>query len=88
MTHYEERLEQDLAGIRERIVAVAAAVEEALERCIHALLTYDRPPAAEVVLGDLDRNCDIHSGMGGNNGRSVVGPLVVPTLRKIRIVQG
>ncbi len=56
MTHYEERLERDLAGIRERIVAVASAVEEALERCAHALLTHNRALAAEVILGDLAIN--------------------------------
>ena len=56
MTHYEERLEQDLAAIREQIVSVAAAVENALRDSVRALLTYDRALAADVVVGDLAIN--------------------------------
>jgi phosphate transport system protein len=56
MTHYEERLERDLAAIRERIVTVASAVEDALRDSVAALLGHDRSLAADVVVGDLAIN--------------------------------
>lgn len=56
MSHYEERLEQDLKTIRERVRTVGEQVEEALKQAVHALLTHNRQLAAEVVLGDMPIN--------------------------------
>ena len=52
MSHYEERLEQDLAGIRERISDIASRVETALEDSMKALLEGDRHIANMTVLRD------------------------------------
>lgn len=52
MSHYEERLEQDLAGIRERIGDIASRVETALEDSMKALLEGDRHIANMTVLRD------------------------------------
>jgi len=61
MSHYEERLEQDLNTIRERVRAVGEQVEEALKRAVHALLTHNRQRAAEVVLGDMPINREVRA---------------------------
>lgn len=66
MTHYEQRLEEDLSAIRSRVEKVAQQVEIALKRAVHATLTGDRSLANEVILGDkpinrairaLDKSC-------------------------------
>lgn len=56
MTHYEQRIEQDLARIRRDLAAVADRVDEALHRATRALLTGDHPLAYQTILGDLPIN--------------------------------
>ena len=56
MSHYEERLQQDLDRIKSGIVSVADQVQTALERAIRTLLTQDRKLASETILGDLPIN--------------------------------
>ena len=53
MTHYEERLEQDLAAIRERVRDITQRVDVALAHATKALITGDRGLANETILGDL-----------------------------------
>jgi phosphate transport system protein len=52
MSHYEERLEQDLAKIREQIAAMASNVEQGLKDAIRALQTGDRKLASATILAD------------------------------------
>ncbi len=52
-THYQERLEQDLAEIKKRIKDVADGVETAFRNALHAVQVADRQLAARTVLGDL-----------------------------------
>jgi len=59
MSHYEARLQNDLARIRARIEDVGRRVEKAFENSIHAVLTDDRELAAATVLGDLPINREI-----------------------------
>lgn len=56
MTHYEERLENDLGKIRAGIAEVGERVEEAFRNAIHAVLTQDHDLAAATILGDLPIN--------------------------------
>ena len=52
MSHYEERLERDLADLKERVLAVGAEVEEAL-RCAERVVVHgDRALASRTILGD------------------------------------
>ncbi len=52
MSHYEERLEQDLLRIRERIGDMANQVREGLKNAVHALQTGDHELAAATILAD------------------------------------
>ena len=52
MSHYEERLEQDLGKIREQIAAMAGKVEEGLKNAVRALQTGDCKLASTVILAD------------------------------------
>ena len=52
MSHYEERLEQDLGKIREQIAAMADKVEEALKNSVRALQTGDGELASTTILAD------------------------------------
>ena len=52
MSHYEERLEQDLDKIREHIATMADKVEEALKNAIRALQIGDRQLASTTILAD------------------------------------
>jgi phosphate transport system protein len=52
MSHYEERLEQDLGKIRGQIAAMADKVEAGLKNAVRALQTGDRKLAAETILAD------------------------------------
>ena len=61
MTHYEKRLEEDLATIRHRIEEVGDQVQEALERAVHAALKLDRDLANQVVMGDKPINREIRA---------------------------
>ncbi|GDY02850.1 hypothetical protein LBMAG49_21790 [Planctomycetota bacterium] len=65
-THYEERLQKDLAWIQEMVNIVGGEIEVALSNAVKAVLTLDRDLAAKVVIGDylvnrqtreLDRLC-------------------------------
>ena len=59
MSHYEERLEADLAKIRARLKAIGARVEEAHKTAVHALLTGDRALAYQTILSDHPINREI-----------------------------
>lgn len=52
MSHHEQRLENDLTRIRERVSSLAEQVEKALENAVHALMTNDRALAAQTILAD------------------------------------
>jgi phosphate transport system protein len=52
MSHYEERLEQDLGKVRTQIAAMADKVEEGLKNAVRALQTGNRKLAAETILAD------------------------------------
>ena len=56
MSHYEERLEQDLDKIREQIAAMAGKVEEGLKSAVRALQTGDRKLASTAILADHQIN--------------------------------
>jgi phosphate transport system protein len=65
-SHYEERLQQDLAWIQDLVSIVGTNVEEALGNAVKAVLTLDRDLAGETIVGDcivnrqtreLDRLC-------------------------------
>ena len=59
MTHYEERLEQDLARLREGVAAVGEKVQKALDNAVRALLERDHELAYSTVLGDMPINRDV-----------------------------
>lgn len=52
MSHYEERLEQDLGNIRSGIADMASRVEAAVKDAVHALQTGDHQLAATTILRD------------------------------------
>ena len=52
MSHYEERLENDIGNIRKQIDKLAASVVSGMENAIKALLTGDEALASDVVLAD------------------------------------
>ncbi|MGD2056040.1 MAG: phosphate signaling complex protein PhoU [Gammaproteobacteria bacterium] len=52
MSHYEERLERDLARIRERVAEMAGLVENGIKNAVHALQTGNQKLAAETILAD------------------------------------
>ncbi len=56
MSHYQERLDQDLTSLREQVGRVGRAVQGAVRDSVHALLTGDGRLATKVVLGDLPIN--------------------------------
>jgi len=65
-SHYEERLQLDLAAIHELVAAVGDAITTALDNAVRAVLQRDRDLAAATVIGDyainrrtreLDRRC-------------------------------
>ena len=56
MTHYEERLENDLKAIRGQVSAVGRSVEKALHDAVRAFLTANADLAAHTILGDLQVN--------------------------------
>lgn len=55
-SHYQHRLERDLAEIRTGIADVATGVETAFQNALHAVLIDDRQLAAKTILGDLRIN--------------------------------
>ncbi len=56
VSHYEERLEQDLAAIRDRVRDIGERVDRAFRDALQALLKADRDLATRVILGDLAIN--------------------------------
>lgn len=60
MTHYEQRLENDLRQIQQRIASVSLAVEDALKNAINALLTDNHELAYTTIIGDnpINRECE------------------------------
>ena len=52
MSHYQERLEMDLAKIRAEVADVGHKVGKAVHDAVHALLTHNRELANETALGD------------------------------------
>jgi len=56
MSHYEQRLEQDLNQIREQVAEVAERVEVGLKDAMHALLSGNQKMAYATILGDLPIN--------------------------------
>ena len=56
MTHYEQRLERDLETIRSHVADLAARVDTAVEKAVHALLHLERELASRVILGDYAIN--------------------------------
>lgn len=52
MSHYEERLERDLAALRERIAAMAEQVRQALNNAVIALQKGDHELAVNTILSD------------------------------------
>jgi phosphate transport system protein len=56
MSHYQERLEQDLKVLRTEVRAVGALVEGAVRDAVRALLRADHALAHQIALGDLAVN--------------------------------
>jgi phosphate transport system protein len=52
MSHYEERLEEDLGRIRSRIAGMADDVTQGLRNAVHALQTGNHKLAAQTILND------------------------------------
>ena len=52
MSHYEQRLENDLEHIRGEVSDLATSVREAVKNSIHALLTANQDLAGATILGD------------------------------------
>lgn len=52
MSHYEERLENDLDQIRQHLTAMGSQVQEATKNAVHALLTGNTKLAYATILGD------------------------------------
>ncbi len=59
MTRYEERLENDEAEIRRRVLAVGDRVNTAFKDSVHAVMTGDRDLSSQVILGDLPINREV-----------------------------
>lgn len=56
MSHYEERLERDLAAITAHVFELGERVEEALKDTVDALLANDWDASNAVILGDMATN--------------------------------
>ncbi len=52
MTHYEQRLDNDLDNIRTEVHKLSSWVEEAVKNSVHALLTGNEELASATILGD------------------------------------
>ena len=59
MSHYEERLENDLTRIRNSVSDMAAKVETAVKNAMHALQTGNHKLAAATILADHPINRDM-----------------------------
>ena len=58
MSHYEERLQEDLTRLQTHVQSLGDTVERAVEDAIGALLRFDQKLATEVIIGDLAVNRD------------------------------
>ncbi|MFC1685339.1 phosphate signaling complex protein PhoU, partial [Pseudomonadota bacterium] len=54
--HYEQRLENDLNRIRERVATMGSLVQESLKNAVHALLTGNDKLASATILSDMPIN--------------------------------
>ena len=61
MSGYEQRLAEDKAEIRRRVVDVGARVEKAVSSAVDALLSHDRAGAYRLVLEDLPINREVRA---------------------------
>lgn len=52
MTHFEERLERDLAAVRSGVHELGLTVADALEQAVEALLNQDKELAYRTIIGD------------------------------------
>ena len=55
-THYEQRMEADLAEIRRKLRKVSDLVESQVQKAVHSIGRADRDLANEVILGDRQVN--------------------------------
>ena len=55
-SHYEERLQKDLAWIQELVGTVGAAVTDAIGTAVRSVMSLDKDLAADTVLGDYTIN--------------------------------
>lgn len=60
MTHYEERLEQDVQRIRRRVIEAARYAERAFANAVEAMVEDDDDTAFAIMLGDHPLNREIH----------------------------
>lgn len=60
MTHYEERLEQDVERIRRRVVKAARYAERAFTDAVEAMVEGNDTRAFDTILGDHPLNREIH----------------------------
>lgn len=56
MTHYEERLQEDLTRLQQKVSSLGNTVENAVANAVRALLELDKEIATEVIIGDLKVN--------------------------------
>jgi phosphate transport system protein len=61
MSGYEQRLAEDKAEIRRRVVEVGGDVEKAVSSAIEALLAHDKPRSYRIVLQDLPINREVRA---------------------------
>lgn len=55
-SHYEERLQKDLAWIQDLVAIVGANIEEAIGNSVKSVLSLDRDLAAQTIIGDYTVN--------------------------------
>lgn len=55
-SHYEERLQKDLAWIQDLVGIVGTAINRAIENAARSVLTLDKDLAAETIIGDYGIN--------------------------------
>ena len=61
MSFYDERLANDKAKIRERVVAIGRRVEQRIGEAVEALVAHDVDRCYAIVLGDLPINREIRA---------------------------
>ena len=62
MKHYQQRIETDLAEIRDHMAAMADRVQDGLKAAVRALLTGDKALAYQTILADHHINRDLRRG--------------------------